>query len=36
MQALVFYKPHEITLETLPDPALSEDQVLIQVTACGI
>lgn len=36
MRALVFYKPHEITLETLPDPTPSEDQVLIQVTACGI
>ena len=36
MQALVFYKTHELALETLPEPTLGDDQVLIQVTACGI
>lgn len=36
MQALVFYKAHEIALENLPDPNLTDNEVLIQVSACGI
>lgn len=36
MQALVFYKTNELALETLPEPTLADDQVLVQVTACGI
>lgn len=35
MRAAVFYKAFDIRTETLPDPTPQEDEVVVQVKACG-
>mgnify|MGYP004609239157 CR=1 FL=1 len=36
MKSAVFYQARTLTVETLPDPEIREDEVLIKVMACGI
>lgn len=35
MKAAVFYEPHDIRVEDIPEPTISEDEVLVEVAACG-
>lgn len=35
MKAAVFYKPHDIRIETVPDPTPGPDEAVIRVRACG-
>jgi threonine dehydrogenase-like Zn-dependent dehydrogenase len=36
MKAAVFYEPHDIRVEDIPEPTIAEDEVLVEVSACGI
>ena len=35
MKAAVFYEPHDIRVEDIPEPTIAEDEVLVEVAACG-
>ena len=35
MKAAVFYEPHDIRVEDIPEPEIAEDEVLVEVAACG-
>ena len=35
MKAAVFYEPGKIEVEEIPEPSIGEDEVLIEVAACG-
>jgi L-iditol 2-dehydrogenase len=35
MKAAVFYEPHDIRVEDVPEPTIAEDEVLVEVAACG-
>jgi len=35
MKAAVFYEPKDIRVEEVPEPVIAEDEVLVQVSACG-
>jgi threonine dehydrogenase-like Zn-dependent dehydrogenase len=35
MKAAVFYEPHDIRVEDIPEPTIAEDEVLVEVSACG-
>ena len=36
MQAAILHKPEHLTLEEVPVPEIADDEVLIQVKACGV
>ena len=36
MQAIVFPSPETILIEQVADPTCAEDEVIVQVAACGI
>src|SRR3954468_19288811 len=36
MKAAVFYDVEDIRLEDVPEPEIGDDDVLVEVTACGI
>ncbi len=35
MKAAVFYRPHDIRVETVPDPTPGPDEAVVEVKACG-
>ena len=35
MKAAVFYEPNDIRVEDVPEPTIAEDEVLVEVAACG-
>ena len=35
MKAAVFYEPKDIRVEEVPEPTIAEDEVLVEVSACG-
>lgn len=35
MKAAVFYQPNDIRVEDVPEPAIADDEVLVEVAACG-
>ena len=35
MKAAVFYEPEDIRVEEVPEPTIAEDEVLVEVAACG-
>ncbi len=35
MKAAVFYEPQDIRVEEVPEPTIAEDEVLVEVSACG-
>jgi L-iditol 2-dehydrogenase len=35
MKAAVFYEPNDIRVEDIPEPTIAEDEVLVEVAACG-
>jgi L-iditol 2-dehydrogenase len=35
MRAAVFYEPNDLRLEDVPEPDIAEDEVLVEVAACG-
>ncbi len=35
MKAAVFYEPRDIRVEDIPEPEIAEDEVLVEVAACG-
>ena len=36
MRALFYTNPNEMTYRATPDPAVAEDELLVQITAAGI
>ena len=35
MKAAVFYDTEDIRVEEVPEPVIAEDEVLVEVSACG-
>jgi L-iditol 2-dehydrogenase len=35
VKAAVFYEPHDIRVEDVPEPEIADDEVLVEVSACG-
>jgi L-iditol 2-dehydrogenase len=35
MKAAVFYEPNDLRVEDVPEPEIADDEVLVEVAACG-
>ena len=36
MKAAVFYEPNDLRVEDVPEPEIADDEVLVEVAACGL